>query len=462
VRVATTGRKLGLMSDARYRFERGVDPQSAYWGEQVATKMILDICGGEASEITMAGEMPSWQREISLRKSRVFSLGGLEVKKDDQLAILGDLGFEPVEQGETIRVLVPSWRHDIDGEADLVEEVLRIKGYEDIPVVPMVRKDTIASPAWSRSQRRVSDTRRGLAARGMTEVVTFSFMKRELAKLFGFNNEALVIDNPISTDLEVLRPSILPNLLDALYRNAGRGYKDLCLFEVGPQYTSDQEDGQQTVAATIRTGKYTTRHWGQVEREVDAWDSKSDAYAALSAARAPVENLKITTEAPIWYHPGRSGVFRLGSTILGSFGDIHPSILQQLDLEGPVVGSEIYLNAIPLPRQKNNGTGSRSARPFLRLSPFHAVRRDFAFIVQSTVQAGDIVRAARGAEKELITDVDVFDVYSGDHVGEGMKSVAISVTLQPKDHTLTEEQIEAVAKKIMTDVEEYTGGVLRA
>ena len=460
IRTATSGRRLGIMSDARYRFERGVDPESAYWGAHVATRMILDLCGGEASALSVAGDMPAWQREVSLRKSRVAALGGLDVAGDEQFRILADLGFDPSDEGETIRTSVPSWRQDIDGEADLVEEVLRIRGYDDIPVVPLSRENTVAAPAWSVSQRRESAARRALASRGMTEAVTFSFMKRETAELFGFDNEALVVDNPISADLDAMRPSILPNLLDAAHRNADRGCPDVALFEVGPSYSGDGEDGQAIVAAAIRTGKHGPRHWDTPQRDVDAWDAKADAYAALEAAGAPVANMQVTMDAPDWYHPGRSGVFRLGPNVLASFGDIHPAVLRAMDIDGPAVGIIVNLHLIPPPRKKR-GAGGSAARPLLHLSPFQAVHRDFAFVVDAATDAGEIVRAARSADKELIVGASVFDVYEGEHVDAGKKSIAISVTLQPVDATLTDEQIDAVAKKVTAEVEKRTGGVLR-
>ena len=462
IRIATSGRKLGIMSDARYRFERGVDPESAYWGAHVATRMIIEICGGEASALTVAGEMPAWHREVKLRKARVAALGGLDVPGDEQLRILADLGFEPADEGDTICCQVPSWRQDIDGEADLVEEVLRIRGYDNIPVIPLARANTVAAPAWSLSQRRESAARRALATRGMTEAVTFSFIKRKTAELFGFSREELVVDNPISADLDAMRPSILPNLLDAARRNADRGYADVALFEVGPIYLGDGEDGQAIVASAIRTGHTNVRHWADPLRSVDIWDAKADAIAALEAAGAPVGKLQVTADAPGWYHPGRSGVLRLGPNALASFGDIHPGVLRTMDIEGPAVGIVVNLHLIPTAKQKKAKSGGAAARPLLTLSPFQSVHRDFAFVVDSDVASGEIVRAASGVDKALITDVQIFDVYEGDRVGEGKKSIAIAVTLQPVDATLNDEQIDAVAENITNEVEKRTGGVLRA
>ncbi|MEX2454873.1 MAG: phenylalanine--tRNA ligase subunit beta, partial [Rhodospirillaceae bacterium] len=277
VRTAATGRALGIMSDARYRFERGVDPESALWGAHVATRMILGLCGGEASTLTTAGAMPGWKRDVALRKSRVAALGGLDVPGDEQIRILERLGFDAADEGDTIRAGVPSWRPDIDGEADLVEEILRIRGYDDIPAVPMAREHTVPHPAWSAAQRRAARARRALAARGMTEAVTFSFMKRATAELFGFADAALVVDNPISADLDAMRPSVLPNLLEAAGRNADRGQQDVALFEIGPAYANDTEAGQATVAAGVRCGRTGRRHWAGPPRAVDAWDAKADA-----------------------------------------------------------------------------------------------------------------------------------------------------------------------------------------
>jgi phenylalanyl-tRNA synthetase beta chain len=281
------------------------------------------------------------------------------------------------------------------------------------------------------------------------------------AELFGFSNEALVIDNPISADLDVMRPSILPNLLDAARRNADRGYADVALFEVGPKYSGDGDDGQAIVAAGIRTGQNAGRHWAEPARPVDAWDAKADALAALEAAGAPVGNLQVTADAPPWYHPGRSGVLRLGPNALASFGDIHPGVLRAMDIDGPAVGIVVNLHLIPVPKQKKGKSGGGAARPLLSLSPFQPVHRDFAFVVEADVAAGDIVRAASGADKDLITDVSVFDLYEGEHVAAGQKSVAIAVTLQPVEATLTDARIDAVATRITAEVQKRTGGVLR-
>ncbi len=452
VRTARTGRALGIVSDARYRFERGVDPESARWGVDVATGLVLEHCGGAASRTTEAGEMPGRRREIVLRKTRALSLGGLDLPGGEQASILSALGFEPVDEGEVIRVRPPSWRPDIDGEADLVEEVLRIRGYDDIPTAPFAAPQTVPAPSWPPERRRESAARRALAARGMAEAVTFSFMKRETAELFGFSDEALAIDNPISADLDVMRPSILPNLLAAAGRNANRGHRDVALFEVGPEYSGAGDDGQATVAAGIRAGLRVARHWSGPAREADVWDAKADALAALAAAGAPVGGLRVARDAPAWFHPGRSGVLRLGRDALAVFGDLHPRVLRALGLEGAAVGFAVHLDRLPPARRP-------PAPP--PLPPFQPVRRDFAFVVDADVEADDVLRAARGAARDLIADIGVFDVYEHESLGEGRKSVAVAVTLQPVERTPTDAEIEAVARKISGAVEKRTGGTLR-
>jgi phenylalanyl-tRNA synthetase beta chain len=453
-RIAATGRKLGIESDARYRFERGVDPVSALWGAEVATRLVLELCGGEASEVVSAGEMPSWQRRLTLRPERILGLGGLEIETAEAERILRALGFEIAsEEGGRLSVAVPSWRGDVEGEADLVEEVCRVVGYDRIPAVPLERTTALPEPALTPAQRRVGLAKRTLAARGLLEAVTYSFMSSDLAELFGGADIRLA--NPISADLDVMRPSILPNLLTAAVRNATRGFPDLALFEVGPQYADDTPEGQHLAATGIRVGQTGPRHWQAPPRPVDAFDAKADALAILGACGAPVENLQVTTDAPSWYHPGRSGVLRLGPTVLASFGELHPRLLRRLELKGPVVAFEAILDRIPLPRDRG------AARPLLRASPFQPVERDFAFVVDESVPADRLVRAAKGADKALIADVGVFDVYSGPAIGANKKSVALSVTLQPMERTLTDAEIEAVGAKIVAAVTKATGGELR-
>ncbi len=455
IRTAATGRRLGIESDARYRFERGVDPQSALWGAEVAARLILDLCGGEVSEVVIAGKMPEWRRSVTLRGGRLRSLGGVDVPDKEIARILEALGYEVRRDGDAFACQVPSWRMDVSGEADLVEDVLRVYGYERIEAVPMRLEAALPGAAITPRQRRVRQVRRSLAARGMLEAITFSFLDGRTARLFG-GDGSLKLANPISPELDEMRPSILPNLIAAATKNEARGMADAALFELGPQYRDRTPTGQDQVAAGIRSGATGPRHWSHTERPVDAMDAKADALGALDAANAPTANLQITRDAPPWYHPGRSGVLRLGKQVLANFGEIHPKVLKSLGAKPPMVGFEVFLDRVPPPKTKGG-----KARKLLKPSPFQPVTRDFAFIVDEAVEADKVVRAARGADRALIEAVEVFDVYDGEGIGESKKSVAIAVTLQPALKTLTDAEIEAVSAKIVAAVEKAAGGVLR-
>jgi len=462
IRTAATGRKLGIESDARFRFERGIDPASCAPGLDAVTRMILDLCGGEASAPVIAGADPDPRRALTLRLPRVHALGGLDIAEAEARRILDDLGFAPEGDAAALRVTVPSWRPDIDGEADLVEEVVRVAGYESVPAAPLPPVATLTRPALDAGQRRRGFVRRALAARGMVEAVTWSFMAAGDADLFGGVPATLRLANPISADLDVMRPAILPNLIAAAGRNAARGAADAALFEIGPQYAEDSQEGQATVAAGLRWGAVGPRHWtaaskNRTARPVDLFDAKADALAGLAAAGAPTDKLQVTVDAPDWYHPGRSGCLRLGpKNLLARFGDIHPRVLRAMDVEGPVVGFELFLDAVPLPKPKADRT-----RPPFDPSPFQPVERDFAFLLDADMPAETVLRAAAGADKALIDGVRVFDVYEGAGVEPGKKSLAISVILQPRDATLTEAEIDAVAARVVAAVVKATGGALR-
>ncbi len=457
VRTAATGRKLGIESDARYRFERGLDPTSALWGAEVAGRLVLELCGGEASSTVMAGAMPHWERKLSLRPERVMGLGGLDLPAAESTRILAALGFAADLVDGRIDVHVPSWRGDVEGEADLVEEVVRVAGYDSVPAVPLLPLTALPEPAITPAQRRTGIAKRALAARGLLEAVTYSFTDGRYAGLFGGGD--LRLANPISAELDVMRPSILPNLLMAARRNADRGFADHGLFEVGPQYADDTADGQSLMATGLRVGQSGPRHWSQRPRAVDAFDVKGDALGLLAALGAPVDNLQVSADAPGWYHPGRSGALRLGPTVIAWFGEIHPRVLRRLDVMGPAVAFELYLERVPMPKAKKD---AGAARPLLEASPFQPVERDFAFVVDDATPAEKLIRAAKGADKALVTNVALFDVYAGPNLGEGKKSLALSVTLQPTQGTLTEAEIEAVSQKIVAAVVKATGGSLRS
>jgi phenylalanyl-tRNA synthetase beta chain len=452
VRIAATGRKLQLQSDARYRFERGVDPEFVVPGLELATRLVLEWCGGEPSEIVVAGDVPAWRREIAFDPETVRRLGGLDVPKDEIVRILTKLGFA-VAHGTPMKVTPPSWRSDIDGPADLVEEVVRIYGLEHVPSVAMSRPHAVARPVLTPAQKRTRTVRRALAARGFNETVSYSFIPRARAALFGGGDDARQLDNPIAADMDALRPTPLPSLLAAARRNQARGHADLMLFEIGAAFQSGMPGAQQTVAAGIRIGS-GARSWTKSTHPADSFDAKADMLAVLESAIGTAMTAPVKSGAPGWYHPGRSGTLALGPKVLASFGELHPGILAAFELKGPASAFEVMLDAIPESKAKS--------RPAFAPSPYQAVERDFAFVVDAKVTADEVLRAARSAERALIEAVSVFDLYEGKGVPEGKKSLAIAVRLQPRDKTLTDAEIEAVAQKIVTGVAKATGATLRA
>ncbi|HVY58955.1 MAG TPA: phenylalanine--tRNA ligase subunit beta [Xanthobacteraceae bacterium] len=460
--IAHTGRRLGIQSDARYRFERGVDPAFMLPGLELATRMVLDLCGGTPSEITQAGELEIPERVIDFPLSELERIAGLDASLAEVRRVLSHLGFFVAGQGERVKIAVPSWRPDIEGRADIVEEVVRILGVDRVPATPFDRGEAPRKPVLTPLQTRTRKAKRALAARGMDEAVTWSFVARPQAELFGGGNPSLALANPIAADLSDMRPSLIPGLALAAQRNADRGFPDVALFEVGQIFRGDKPEEQFTAASGVRRNLAKAsgigRHWSDGGREVDAFDVKADALAALVAAGAPTQALQIVPGGPNWLHPGRSGTIQIGpQNVLGWFGELHPRVLETLDLTGPLVAFEVILERIPEPKAK-----ATRAKPVLDLSAFQPVERDFAFVVDRSVKAADIVRAAQSADRKLTTGVTVFDVYEGKGIDPGKKSVAISVTLQPRERTLTDEEIEAVATKIVAEVTKKTGGVLRA
>jgi phenylalanyl-tRNA synthetase beta chain len=464
LRIARTGRTLGIESDARYRFERGIDPVFTYDAMELATQMILDLCGGEASEIVEAGALPQWEKRVDYDHSLVKTLIGMDVAPARQKEILTALGFSITEKGGFFEVAVPPWRGDIwnndtDGRADLAEEIMRVEGLDNLPAVSVRSEASVACLAETPLLSRMRLARNALAARGFFECVTWSFMSKDLARHFGSNdNPALAIANPISAEIDQMRPSILPNLIQAAAKNEARGFGDAALCEVGPVFRTSKPDGQDMVAAGIRLGAHAARSWsdGNAARAIDAYDAKADALSALMACGAPVANAQIKAEAPGHFHPGRSGSVTLGKVVLASFGEIHPAILDEMDIQDSVVGFEIYLQNIPEARKK---TGTE--KPYLTLLPLQPLSRDFAFIVDAAVEADALVRAAKAADKKLIAAAYVFDVYTGKGVEEGKKSLALNVTLQPQDKTLTDKDIEQISQAVIASVFDKTGGVLR-
>ncbi len=457
MRIARTGRDMQIESDARYRFERGVDPEFTATGMEMATRLILEICGGEASEVVSAGAIPDWKRKIEHDPAYVEKLAGFNVPANKQSKILTALGFEVSGKGP-FKITPPPWRGDVHGKPDIVEEIVRMVGFENIPAVSVRSESAVTASAETPLLNQSRKARSAMAARGFDECVTWSFMGKDLAGEFGSNDNALTLSNPISSELDQMRPSILPNLIEAAGRNADRGFGDVALCEVGPVFQSVKPDGQQFVAAGLRAGGNAPRHWADEKsnRGIDAFDAKADAIAVLESCGAPGANAQVAREAPDYYHPGRSGTLKLGKNILAQFGEIHPAILEDMGVKSPVVGFEVFLQNIP--QSKKKGT----AKKLLALAPLQPLSRDFAFLVDDNVSAEDIVRAAKSADKNMIGNAYVFDIYTGKGVDDGKKSVALNVTIQPKDKTLTDEELEALSKEITTNVTMKTGGTLRS
>jgi len=482
VAVALSGRFHGVASDARARFERGIDPALMQTALDAATQMVIDLCGGAASEMVAAGAEPAWQRTATLRFDRLASFGGMAVPADDAVAALERLGFGVVSRDTlAVTVSVPSWRNDVAGgtalepfaglspdrlaavsagaaeiepECDLIEEVLRLcpGGLQAVPAVSLPVDSAIPAATLTAAQLRRGLARRSLAAAGLVECVTMSFMPRATAALFGDAPATLHLANPIASDLDQMRPTAIATLALAAARNVARGVDHLGLFEIGPVFHSSTEEGQPLRAAGLRVGQ-PPRHWAGAAAPT-ALDAKADVLEVLAAIGVPMDALTITTDAPGFYHPGQSGCVRQGpKTVLATFGALHPRVLAALNLTSPAVAFEIHLDAVAETKRR------KKAQP--DLSAFQPVHRDFAFVVDATVQADAVLRAARGAERALITGVSLFDVYQGDTLDAGKKSLGVEVVLQPREKTLTDEEIEAVSTRVVAAVAKACGGVLR-
>jgi phenylalanyl-tRNA synthetase beta chain len=460
--VAQTGRKLGIQSDARYRFERGVDPAFMVPGLDLATHMVLDLCGGTPSKRIVVGDTHGEERAIEFPLATLKRLAGIEVPFPELRGVLNRLGFFVAGQSNVVKVAAPSWRPDVHGTADLVEEVVRIIGVDRISAAPFDRGATPRKPVLTPIQLRTRKAKRALAARGFVEAVTWSFVPKLHAELFGGGRPELALTNPIAADLSDMRPALIGGLVAAAQRNADRGFGDVALFEVGQIFRNDQPSGQFTAAAGVRRARAKAsgigRHWSNGAGEVDAFDVKGDALTVLSAAGAPTQALQVVPGGPAWFHPGRSGTIQIGpQNVLGAFGELHPRVLEALKADGPLVAFEVILDRLPEPKAKPT-----RQKPALDLSPFQPVERDFAFVVDRNVRAGEIVRAAQSVDRKLISGITVFDVYEGKGIDPDKKSIAIAVTLQPRERTMTDEEIEAIGAKIVSAVGKHTGGVLRS
>ena len=481
VRIALTGRRHQIVSDARQRFERGLDPALMPDAIEAATALIIELCGGEPGPVVSAGAEPAWQRDATMRFSRIASFGGSAIPADEAVGSLERLGFTVrCRDSDSVTVAVPSWRNDvaasialdqqldldpanaaaaaegcqtIEPENDLIEEVLRLRGLDAVPAVSLPQPGPVPVATLTPRQKRTALARRTLAAQGLAECVTFSFMAAAEAAAFGDTPDSLRLSNPIAADLDQLRPTPIATLAMAAKRNAARGYADLGLFEVGPAFDAAAPHGQRLVAAGVRAGS-SPRGWNAPTQPVDAMDAKADLWAVMAALEVPLEGLMLTQDAPDFYHPGRSGSVRQGpKNVIGRFGELHPRVIADLGLPGPMVAFELDLDAIADPKRR------RKTAP--DLSTFQPLRRDFAFLADTGIAADAVLRAAKGAERSLIAGVTLFDVYEGDKLPDGKKSLAIEVTFQPRDRTLTDAEIEAACQKVIAAVAKSTGAVLR-
>ncbi len=462
INIAQTGRKLGINSDARYRFERGVDPNFMVPGLELATQMILDLCGGEASEIVVAGDATPKETVVDFPLSELPRLTGIKMTLPSARRTLEKLGFFIAGQNERLKVAVPSWRPDVQGRSDIVEELVRIAGVDQVPAVPFPRGPDARKPVLTPIQNRSRKAKRALAARGMIEAVTWSFVSKPQAELFGGGKRELALANPIAVELSDMRPSLLPGLVIAAQRNADHGFPDVALFEVGQIFKGDRPEEQFTAASGLRRalakGSGIGRHWSAKAEPADAFDAKADAFAVLAAAGAPMQALQVMPGGPAWFHPGRSGTIQIGpQNILGYFGELHPRTLAALKADGPLAAFEVILENIPAAKPK-----ATRAKPPLDLSPFQPVERDFAFVVDAKVKAAEVVRAAQSIDKKLITGVTLFDVYEGTGIEPGKKSIAIAVTIQPREKTMTDAEIDLLGQRIVAEVTKKTGGTLRS
>jgi phenylalanyl-tRNA synthetase beta chain len=457
-RIAATGRKLGLTSDARSRFERGIDPAFLDKGLDLLTGLILQICGGEASEAIRAGAAPITPRRLAYDPTLAERLGGVAVPLAEQQAILVALGFGLSEAGADWDVTVPSWRPDIDGAADIVEEVIRIHGLDRVASVALPRTDSVALPTATPAQKLERRLRRAAAMRGLNEAVTWTFLPSAEAEIFA-EGELWQLANPISEDMKAMRPSLIPGLLAAARRNLTRGATGIRLFEIGRRYLRgpDGASDERLTLGVLLVGEKSPRGWATGKSQVfDAFDAKAEALALLAETGAPTENLQVLGDAGVQFHPGQSATLRLGpKTVLARFGILHPATLKAFDIDAPVAAAELFLDAVPAKK------GAPSfARPAYAPPALQAVTRDFAFLVPIEIPAGDLIRVVKGADKVNIVAVRLFDDFRGNGVTEGHKSLAVEVTLQPQEKSYDEAELKAIAERV-TAAAIKLGAVLR-
>ena len=453
--IANTGRKLNLNSDARYRFERGLDYNSPELVMHYAASMVNKICGGSCSKIVKF-DLGKGLKSFNFDPNITYKLSGVEIDHQSSYSILKKLGFKIHDEKGVWKVFPPSWRPDIDGIADIVEEIIRINGYDHIPTTKLPRNNYIAKPAFNSKHRQVSVASKTLATRGYSEVITFSFLNEVLAKQFNGGIKELVLVNPISSELTHMRPSILPTLLVAAQRNLNAGIDKLSFFEVGPIFKGDKPEEQISTISGLRLGNKSIRDWKSEPKEFDFYDIKMDVLKTLEVIGLNINSLQIHESTPSYFHPGRSAVLKLGQKHIANIGEIHPQIIDYYGFEKSILGFEIFYENIPLPKKV------KVSRPMLKLSPLQAVTREFAFLVDETTPAEKIVQIAKLSNKDLIKDVLIFDIYKGKNIPNGKKSIAIKVTIQPHTETLTDEDLEKISSDLINLIDLKLSGSLRS
>ena len=457
ISVATTGRSLNIHSDARYRFERGLDGESPDLLSGYIARFVQQICGGEISYEVSVGRGVDWKRNITFNPESTKKMTGIELPNVEQTNILKNLGFiVRQKQNDSWDVMPPAWRNDVDGQADLVEEIIRIAGYDKLPMVPLPKTSVVAQPAYSNEQLRPIYLRRMLVAAGLTEAITFSFMAQSDALLFDGGGDALKLVNPISSELDCMRPSIIPNLLQALSRNMNRGVKNICLFEIGPVFKGTKETDQILSCTGVLSGDYHIGDWQNNARAVDVFDAKKIMEQICEVLSISQQSLQIKVPGPDWFHPGQSGTMMLGKADIGSFGMLHPEILDNFDVKVPVAAFDCNVSAVPLTRKKT------VARTLLKLSAFQPVERDFAFLLDQNVTAASLLKAVKVAAKNHISDVGIFDIYKGAEIADGKKSIAVKVQLTPDNSTFTEVELQKISDDIVKSVENQCSATLRS
>ena len=456
INTAKSGRNLSILSDARYRFERGVDPHSVLVGINRATELICEICGGEFSEVIVAGQIPDEDKFINLSVERIQKRLGVSLNDKEITSILNALGVETTQKGDSISCRIPSWRQDIEGEADLSEEIIRIKGYEHIPTANIRATEKINSSILSKEQKLVSKAKHFIAAQGYNELVTWAFAFSDDCQFFD-DCSKLKIVNPISEDLDILRPNLLPNLISAVKKNASRDFDSFSIFEVGSQYKTSEPEDQINVACGIKVGIKQKKDWQNEKSSFDVYDSKKDLFNLIGHLIPQQKKLTIIEEAPDWYHPGRSATVILNKSIkVGYFGEIHPRISQHYKIKERINAFELFLDDVPSINKKTTN------KPILHLSDFQSVSRDFAFILDQNIKGYDLIETAMKIDKNLIQDVEIFDLFKDPNLGENKKSMAIKVTMQASDRTLTEDEIQELSSKIVAAIEKSTSGSVRS